>query len=159
MPVFNITAKQNDSVVDNPQESGEELIKTGETVSKVKVDGPLSNMFTEALQKVLASETIASDAGMLVLNLLDEEASEENPDLYVYCCDTDTMDASQLVESTNKLKVALDSGKYKKVTLLTQGKKINNKFVGLEEYARALGADVKYNPNIAIQSVLNYKRV
>lgn len=154
MPVFNLNKIQEPTKVE-----GEEAVVVEpkeETVAKVKVDGPLSNLFTEALQKVLSSESVGADA-LVAMKMLDNEG-DENSDLYVYCCDTDKMDSTGLVNASDGLKIALDSGKYKKVALVTESLLINNKLACLEAFARSVGAQVYYSNSKAVREVLGYRK-
>ena len=155
MPVFNLNKIQEPTQVEG---EGTEVVEPKEeTVAKVRVDGPLSNMFTEALQKVLSAESVGADT-LVAMKMLGEDEEKSDSDLYVYCCDTDKMDNNELLDTTDKLRVALDSGKYKKVALVAEHLTVNKKLVSLENYARAIGADVYFTNGKALGSVLGYRK-
>lgn len=88
-----------------PGDTGQELVMTkGEKEIKVKVDGPVGRVFTDALNKALALESYMT---MIPDNLYDEdekdEDGEEDVDLQVYAWDADTLNMSDAVEITNEI--------------------------------------------------------
>ncbi len=155
MPIFNLSKIQ--APVESDQAIVEEVPKEStEEDTKVKVEGPLSNLFTDALQKILAAESVGADT-VTMMKFMEEEDKDQS-DLYVYCCDTDKMDTTGLIEASDNLKIALDSRRYKKVALVIEHISINNKLATLEAFARDIGAQVYFNSKKAVREVIEYKK-
>lgn len=114
------THKHADQV--NEQDLGEEateedmdnMKKLGANLkeSKITVRGPLSKIFSEALNKVLAKEsvmtTVASDMEESTL----ADTSNNGVQIYVYAAHQDDLDyKGAMIDAADSLKLALDSNK------------------------------------------------
>lgn len=165
MGVYNITLSDkeiatNKEAIDNndstktneiPQDRAKE--KTEEKT--VVLDGPLSHIYTQALNMVYANEAV----NMLTQMAVDVEEKygddnlTDNKDLYVYCCDGDKLNTDSLVETTNKLRLALDKKQYKNIIISVESINGNSKIALLDEFSSALGIKVIYSRNRAIDNI------
>ena len=76
---------------------------TGKEVT-VKIDGPVGRVFTDALNKVLASESLMMTATDAVVDTGEkEEDKEEEVDLQVYAWKSDQINTEDVVELTNEI--------------------------------------------------------
>jgi hypothetical protein len=88
------------------------------------------------------------------MELMDEQAgSGDSKDLYIYTTDGDKLDGSEMVEAGDKLKVALDSKKYKNVLLVMESRTPSTKVALLHDLANSMGVKVVFNRNAAIENV------
>jgi hypothetical protein len=121
------------------------------TDAKIVLSGPLSKIYTKALNLVYANE----DTGTELLTT-DEELTEDddqNTNLYVYCCD-DSLDSGDLVEATEKLSQAMNSKKYKSVILsLESNGNMNNRIGLLDSFASEVGVKVCFSRNRALEAI------
>jgi hypothetical protein len=126
---------------------------------KITLDGPLSKIYTAALNLAFAKETMVEDEVILLTdsNQTDNRSKEDVSDqenTYVYCCDGNELNRSNLVEGVDKLRVALDSGKFKNVALSIECSKNITSNIGLfEEYAKQLNVTVYHNRKQALESI------
>ena len=101
----------------------------------VILDGPLSSIYTKALNIALAKDNITTEKHIAILSAIDmaliseqgeEQRAEELGDqLYVYCTDDDNINQGKLVETTDKLRVALDNKNHSKVMLAMECRSSN----------------------------------
>lgn len=122
----------------------------------VVMTGPLSKIYSEALHLVYGKESI---------NMVDPDEidgvggttyGEEDKELYIYTTDGDKMDGSEMVDAGDKLRVALDSKKYKKVLLAVECKTPSRKVALLHEMATSMGIDVVFSRRTAIENMKAY---
>lgn len=121
----------------------------------ITMDGPLSHIYTAALNLMLAKEGSAASANTDLLLVFPEdevdEQAENNSDLYVYCCDAKDIDSQQALYGTDKLRLALDNKKYKKVMMVMEGNRQIGKSAGLlEEYAYKEGVPIVFIRDLAL---------
>ena len=150
-------------VVDSKDTTTDAVIAgtTGDAVEDPKqktivLDGPLSQIYTQALNIAYAKESMGMMLG--VYNELNKKPSDSNEpdDSYVYVINADDLDTNMLIQSSECLRVASTSGKYKNIILAIESHgNIGSKMQLLSEMGNALGAQVCFNRNGAIQSVLN----
>lgn len=106
----------------------------------VVLDGPLSSIYTKALRLVLANESMMTTNVMLVSEI-GSGKEKEKKDLYVYCCGEDDLLDNNLVETVNKIKVAVDE--YDKVIVAVEHNHVvGNRLQLLDEFSGSLGAKV-----------------
>lgn len=132
-------------VVENTSEKAKESIV---------LDGPLSHIYTQALNMVYGNEGTSTMVSILEAkhhSLIngDSEAdrmeagnSVTDKGTYVYCIDATDMDAQGLVTSTECLREVVKSGKYSNVILAMESSNINSKMQLLGEMGTALGIKV-----------------
>lgn len=123
----------------------------------VIMDGPLSKIYTQALNLVYAKEAASASGQTDIKVLFDEdiESSTEYHDaLYVYCCDAGDMDINDALEGSNKLRLALDNKNIKSTYMVMESHRIVKPAAGLlEEYAVSSGVKVIFKRNIAIETI------
>lgn len=120
----------------------------------IVLDGPLSHIYTQALNMVYANEVV----NMVTHMMMDqEEETDKNPygkDVYVYCCDGDKLTSDELVNTSNKLRIALDKKKYSKVLLSIECHGVVNSRIGLlHEYSTSLGIPVSYTQSGSMSNI------
>lgn len=125
--------------------------------AKVILDGPLSQIYTQALNLVYAKE----DTGQMLAQFIQQQDNKEandaaaDKDIYVYCCDGDDLSQDHLIESTNKLQAALGQDKYKDTILAIECRQghVNDKVGLLDTMARSMGVRVYLTRGSALEGV------
>lgn len=141
--------------VTNNQNTTSVSDKTEEDKKTIVLDGPLSHIYTQALNVVYANEA----TNMLTQMMVDQEENEtgKNPygkDVYVYCCDGNNLTNDDLMETSNKLRIALDKKKYSKVLLSIECHGVVNNRIGLlHDYSVSLGIPVSYTQSGSINNI------
>lgn len=150
--IDNQNNNESTKVVEIPQDKAKE--KTEEKT--VVLDGPLSHIYTQALNMVYANEAVNMITQMAVDSeekYGEDKPSNDNKDLYVYCCDGDKLDSDGLVEATNKLRLALDVRHHKNIIVSVESVNPNNKVALLDEFSSSLGINVIYSRNKTIDNI------
>lgn len=125
-----------------PTESGEGESTPAESKPKTKqvvLDGPLSSIYTKALNIVYSQESSANDHLKITDIMADEVDRNANVDLYVYATDTDSIDKNELPVVFNNLRVALDKNKNSTVVAVECNGKVTTNQAILEEYLYGMG--------------------
>jgi hypothetical protein len=167
MGIFNITAIQDNkptvsdaaikhtSVTQTPDTTGsnvpnnKSIEKDQPTTSPktIVLDGPLSKIYSDALNLTYSKESMMTmslpdggeDDGYAVS---DADIDVSNKGLYVYSMDGEEMDNGDVVEVSDKLRIALDSKKYSKVILACESKTWNKNTLLLASLADSMGVQV-----------------
>lgn len=163
MSIINLSPEQEAPVQDKTLETIEQDTTDTKNVDSVDntpeekvvvMDGPLSKIYTQALNLAYANEA-ASASGQTDIKILFDDAdnSESDKDLYVYCCDSSNIDTDDVIQGTDHLRLALD-GRYKQ-TLVVMESHSNIKPVAalLEEYAFKNGTRVVFSRDLAIEMI------
>lgn len=160
MSIINLTPEEKDTSLSDTQEISTELpvedsSEPSEPTEKtVVMDGPLSKIYTQALNLVYAHEA-ASASGQTDIKVLFNEQTEEESvkDLYVYCCDGSELDSEDVIEGTNKLRLALD-GRYKNTLVVMESHAAIKPIAGLfEQYAATSGIRVIFQRENALEAI------
>lgn len=117
----------------------------------VVMQGPLSTIYTDALNKVYAQESQAIDAVTLVNSAQQIETTP--PDLYVYVSDVKQIENSGVTEVFNNLRLALDNRSGNKVVVLESNGAVSSKMSLIDNYARSQGAKVVYSRSVALNTI------
>ena len=184
MPVIDLTnvVKQDDKSMTNAaaQTDNGELARqtsnlgelaanvssTGETVEQalskdqkkgsrvVRLDGPLSSVYTQALNIAYAKETVA-DGTMDSLSVQEDEDDDGvNPDLYVYVTSQAEMGKLGGVNTFDQLRLALD--RYKDIqtaVVIEDFKPVGRTGLAIEEYSHSQAGRVYYTRSAAIGAI------
>lgn len=137
-----VTPTVNTPVQGEGKEAGEKT---------VVMTGPLSKIYSEALNMVYSKESAMTHHANK-LTAVDEDSNVQS-DAYVYITDGDNMDGEELVGASDKLKVALDSKKYKDVLLAVECNTVNNKAVLLYDMATSMGAKVVFTKGTGLEKI------
>lgn len=152
-----------DEVIEDVQEQSTELkeepIDQPTTAKSIVMDGPLSKIYTQALNIAYAKEA-ASASGQtettLIFNEEEQKAQDEvdHHSLYVYCCDADELQGSDVIDGSDKLRLALDSKKYRGALVVMESHGSVSRHAGLlEEYASKNGVRVIFNRANALEVI------
>lgn len=131
--------------------------------TEIKLDGPLSSVFTKALNAAYANESL----DMPVISSMEQEEVEENIEqnelehedkfgnaLYVYCCDGDTLSQEGLVDAANKLTKIVTKGHYKNVILSMEcHSNVTNKVALLDKLSSSLGVKVCLSQRTTMEAI------
>lgn len=129
----------------------------------VVVDGPLSHIYTKALNMVYANEGAEIDTNIVFKEAIDEmEGLDENGEplnddsLYVFAEDGKNVNGmSDMNQIAGRLRVALDSGKYKEVVLAMEcGKVIPRNLDRFEDMVRGMGVKIYHLRESALEGIL-----
>ncbi len=184
MPVIDLTnvVKQDDKSMTNAaaQTDNGELARqtsnlgelaanvssTGETVEQalskdqkkgsrvVRLDGPLSSVYTQALNIAYAKETVA-DGTMDSLSVQEDEDDDGvNPDLYVYVTSQAEMGKLGGVNTFDQLRLALD--RYKDIqtaVVIEDFKPVGRTGLAIEEYSHSQAGRVYYTRSAAMGAI------
>lgn len=165
MSIINLTPEegQPDATDASIKDAGQLTTQPPEEVSDPKseekivvMDGPLSKIYTQALNLAYANEA-ASASGQTDVKILFDDTIEENGeparDLYVYCCDSADIDNEDVIHGTDKLRLALD-GRYKQALVVMESHHAIKPIAGLlEEYACNTGVKVVFTRDLAIETI------
>lgn len=146
--------KQEEATIDKmAQQEGKSDGKT----KVIVVDGPLSEVYTKALNVALANESVmivaatnklgasGANQGKLTNDSFNEEEKDEAS--YVYALGDKLVDNEAAMEAYNNLTKAVKSGKYKKVHMAIEGVSgdICNRLSFVIEGAMAMGVNLVLN--------------
>ena len=131
----------------------------------IVLDGPLSHIYTQALNAAYAIESNALEASMMSVaffkSLLPEEQEEASKEPYsdntfVYCIDGNDL-SDGLVEGFESLRQAAKV--YKDLVVCIEcGSVVNAKMQLMSEFSESLGAKVCYSRDNALKTVLSKVR-
>lgn len=122
-----------------------------DTEQEIKLDGPLSSIYAKALNMMYSKESTS----MMIIPNNENKVSQDG--IYVYCCNGDELDNNSLIESTDKLRLALDNKKYSKVVAVIESNNVVNDKIGLlDNYIHSLGIETYYSRKIAIDKISKY---
>lgn len=117
----------------------------------VVMQGPLSTIYTDALNQVYAQESQANDAVTLINTIQKDQGPQ--PDLYVYVSDANLLDNSSVTEVFDNLRLALDNRKGNSVVVLESNGRVSKKLSLVDNYARSQGAKVVYSRKAALETI------
>lgn len=162
--------KQNatDALTPEQNKTGGENAVADKAEQTIVLDGPLSHIYTQALNLAYANEgtsTVASFLEARHSSLVGTDDDEENrvksgnsvtaDGTYVYCVDSTDLDNQGLLVSTEALRIAVESKKYKNVVLaLESAHVVTSKVQLLGEMGTALGAKVCLSRKNAVQTLI-----
>lgn len=177
MGVFNLSMLDGDEVKDtiDPNAIPQTQVLTpdtnvankdstdGKEVSEEKtiiLDGPLSHIYTQALNLAYAKESTMMSLALFKTLAPDEQVVDSNEpyadDTYVYCVDDNALSES-VVEGFEALREA--SKKYKNIIVaLESGRVVTNRMQMISEFSESLGAKVCYTREQALKTVLSKVR-
>lgn len=137
-----------------------------QTAETIVLDGPLSTIYTQALQvayskqrplqddtdTTIAKERMAIDASMMgVMEIVDEQAGESPKPLYIYVTDdehlTDTQaETPSTAETFDRLRVATESRQYRGIWFCAEdGYKLSRPQCLLSDFIQQSGGRVFYS--------------
>lgn len=117
----------------------------------VVMDGPLSQIYTQALNMAFAKEDTGTMMSMLKIihhggkidpNVAPQAAFVDASGSYVYATDEQSLDKEGLVGALESLREAVKSKKYKQVVLAMEGRSVSSKMQLLDEASRQMGVRV-----------------
>lgn len=169
MGVINLNSDQaipetvEDHIEAQQEQEATHEINNEKANTEIKLDGPLSNIFTKALNAVYSNESLDP----MVIGPLEQEEAEEELEtnqeegkdmfgnaLYVYCCNGDNLSQEALVDAANKLTKAVTQGKYKNVILSMECfNDINNKTALLDKLGHSLGIKVCLSKRSTMEAI------
>ncbi len=120
----------------------------------IVIDGPLSNIYTQALNMVYSKENIVNM--IQDPESLDPESKKES-DVYLYCCDGDDVGTQNgLIRTTDAIFVAAEQHKGKQIILAVECHGvITERIALLHGYAESLGIKFMSNRSSAVEAVKN----
>lgn len=156
--VQQVEAKNNKQVVEdtlsnNVSEPSNGKEDNKEEGPKIVLDGPLSHIYTQALNAVYANEDVAA---MIAYGMDQQNKEEENKaDVYVYCLDTSCMNTSEIVEAIDKVATLVKEDKYKEVMVAAEcSGNINSNIDLVKRYGQDIGVKVLVTRKSALESVM-----
>jgi len=157
MPIFKITNKEtnDDKITNDDKTINSDKVINDERTNEDKIvviEGSLSKVFTEALNKAYAIESTYS--------MLEDIYSEENDDnddkkqkAYVYAIDGDDMDVEGANDVIKHMRLALDE-KYDRIVLAIENvSKVTDSLSMVDSYCSESNIDVIYNFNKAVMKL------
>ncbi len=118
---------------------------TEENEKKIKLDGPLSAIYTQALNVLYSKEDMA---GMILPS--DDQEVVDDSDLYVYCTQADLVD-NNLTEIADKITEA--SKHDVNVVAIECNSMIPGKMKLLEDLGRSLGVELYVTRKSALEAI------
>lgn len=132
--------------------------KEEEQEKQIVVDGPLSSIYTQALNIAYAKESAAdgSVVGSFDSSVVVDDASLTDPDLYVYVTSSDEINREGANKSFDELNIALDKYKDSKMMVVIEsGKATTSSVAALEEYVVGRKIKTSYSRSIAVSKILS----
>ena len=131
--------------------------------TEIKLDGPLSSIFTKALNAAYANESL----DMPVVSAIEQDEVEENIEqnelenedkfgnaLYVYCCDGNNLSQEGLVNAANRITKIVGSGRYRNIILSMECfNGANNKTALLDKLGSSLGVKVCLSQRSTMEAI------
>lgn len=167
MGIFNLTGNVNpepsdsETVVQNvePVKEHTDVIKPNEKLGDnshetktIVIDGPLSSIYTKALNMIYSKEDLVN---MIQDPYTDDEKVEEK-DVYVYCCSSDDIEENGVVAVSDKLRLALDSKRAKKIILAVEcGQLVSDKIGLLDGFSSSIGVKLISSRSTALEVIKN----
>ena len=145
VPETTSTETQPESPVEVPKEE-----KT------IVLDGPLSRIYTQALNMAYAKEDVGAMGQMLMVTGQGDpdEDEDDSRDLYVYCCDGDELTDEKVTEAADTLRIALDSKKYKSTAVAIECRgRVSDQLALLDQLSSQMGVKVFYRRKTAMEAI------
>lgn len=148
MPIFKLSKTPIETPEPKEITNQDDIQLNDESV--VVLDGPLSKIYTEALNKVYAIESYMTDGALTD----DKEKDEDLSKTYIYAVDADDLDIAGTNETFGNLRLALDSQKYDKIILSIEHVEVVSESIAIiDEYAKKTGVNVVYKREQAIGAI------
>ena len=155
MPVYKLTAykeaqQAEDNAVAVPTEAPAKLEEASSKI--VQIDGPMSSLFTEALQKVYSEENALMD---VVPKAVEEIFGDKKEDaqLYVYSSDPSDKTIDARTAAINGLSIAL--GQNKKAIYVVNKPTVESHMNGILDFCQGTGVKVYFSTNTAAGAILS----
>lgn len=132
---------------------------SGSEVKTIVLDGPLSRIYTEALNLAYANEGMSLTAAVayqmqLAGDIKGDDVAEDDSS-YVYCIHGDDLDMNTLNKGMESIRVASKSGKFKKMMLAVEsGRVVTSKMQLLCEMAGVMGVKVYLSRDRALEGMV-----
>lgn len=162
MGIFNMLELQKseepvETTVTKPIEAA--IINDHETVIKngkdklIKLNGSLSEVYTQALNEVYASENMG--AMFNIINSIEDstEIKQDQEDLYVHIVDNDQLEQADPLAITDDLRLALDKRKEHKKIVVMESDSLKSKII--MEVLKSKGIDCIQGRNTALETIKN----
>ncbi len=123
----------------------------------IMLNGPLSHIYTQALNAVFSKESTGMGAHLFKYRILNDKDKDEDEidDTFVYCVDSDSLSSSELIASSEALRDAVKSGKHRKVVLAMESNGVaNSRMQLLDEVSRSMGVKVFLSRGSALEHLL-----
>lgn len=139
-----------------PEETG--IAATGKETAETKtvvLNGPLSHIYSQALNVVYANESQANDVIMLTDTIISNQ--EKQPvDLYVHVCGVDDLENGGLPGIFNDLRIAAaDENIKQRMVVIESNGVITSKMVVLENFLTANGISISHKRTNAIEGIVD----
>jgi hypothetical protein len=147
-PVEKIGVNEKETTV-LPEVDGKDAKEQKKDINIV-LDGPLSQIYTQALNSVYANENMTEN----IAHIFNSENMSEvdETDLYVYCCNSDDLEDGGLVNATNRISANLNSNR-KTIVAIECNRVVTNKVGLLEDFSASVGAKVYLSRKSSLDGV------
>lgn len=120
----------------------------------VKIEGPLSSVYTQALNIAYAKESAADGSMGSVLNVSDTDDEGVDPDLYVYVTDMDGIGSEGALQTFDALRLALDRYKDKTTMVVMEHfSPVGRVGLALEAYSHDTASRLYYRRTVALEAI------
>lgn len=131
----------------------------------IVLDGPLSNIYTKALNEVYSKKLNNPDDPNIKESLegmqfggykFKAPDNDEHSTMYVYCLDSDELSTKDVDEAIGKVRIALDSKKSDKAMVVAEehGGVVSNTLVLLDQLCSSMGIKMYTNRRTALEAIL-----
>ena len=158
-----VTTPENNGIPENQSINQPVTEKTTEpTGPLVVIQGPLSTVYTEALNSVLKKEGFESqvmDTPRIVESLDDEDTEPEKSNIhYVYVTDQEHLDQTGVEEVYDGINVALGDKRLKSVSICLESiKRVSNKLAIFEGYLESRKIRTLHNRDAMLEMIIRIK--
>jgi len=165
MGIFSLMSNTSDDKTDNASEEKKvEAIKGDDGITikdkedkKIELKGSLSQVYTDALNEMYATENMGS---MLNLTMKrDEEENGGDNELYVHIVDKDEIENGDLGKMAGELRIALDKKEYKKKMVVMEGVEVDHRVKVLVSYLTGIGVECITDRTTALETIKHTLKV
>lgn len=167
MGIFSLmgNTSSDDKAAENSEDKKVEAVKSDDGVTikdkedkKIELKGSLSQVYTDALNEMYATENMGS-----MLNLTMKRDEEENTvgdnELYVHIVDKDEIENGDLGKMAGELRIALDKKEYKRKMVVMEGVEVDQRVKVLVSYLNGIGVECITDRTSALETIKNTLKV
>lgn len=128
-----------------------------ESVKEIRLEGPLSGIYSQALRIYYAKESVADGSQFNLTERGDEDGEGVDPDLYVYVNSSDSVTPDDGIAQFDTLRLALDKYTGTDRIVAFEMENANNAYaVVLEEYVTSRKERVYHKRHLALNAIIDF---
>lgn len=154
MPVYSLSPDAVKTNNDNQSQNTE----TNETANKetktINISGPLSVIYTQALNQVYAQEGSAATEQELLAEITNQDKVQSS-DIFIYVTDETNIEEEGPINVFDKLRLDIENNKGLKIAVLESGRSMKGYMATMESFLSNNGVRVFFSRKNALDSIYN----